>query len=510
MEGEAVPVKTSSGYAMVVLLSAAASACSGAGDPAPAAAGPWSYGASLPAEPQEPGDPVLGQDLLVNGGYMTCGVPYKLWADATIGPLVRSSLGSGSQGEPLPGRTGRNADLPFGVNAFVAADGAEVVNANCISCHGGKFDGDLIVGLGNASADYTSDRSTTPTMSPELLGALGLSTAEQDHMRRILRLANVFGPELVMRTVGNNPAEALTVLLMLHHDRDTLAWSDEPLGDFTIRDARGNPIPDPIFTSDPPPWWRAHKKHALFYNGMARGDHRGTMAMATSVCVDNVAEAERVDDMFKHIQAYITTLRAPRYKRAIDGDLALEGKAVFVSACAGCHGTYATDPEDDGADTYPNLLLPLDVVGTDTVLANGGVVHAPEMVDWYNASYYGRITRLVVDDPFPGYVAPPLDGVWATGPFLHNGSVPTIELVLNSKARPRFWKRVDYDDTNFDEDALGWPWIEMPYGQAEAPEAERKYIYDTTYFSQSNAGHTFGDHLSVEQRRAVIEYLKTL
>jgi hypothetical protein len=35
-------------------------------------------------------------------------------------------------------------------------------------------------------------------------------------------------------------------------------------------------------------------------------------------------------------------------------------------------------------------------------------------------------------------------------------------------------------------------------------------IYDTTYWSQSNAGDTFGDHLTDAERRAVIEYLKTL
>jgi hypothetical protein len=105
---------------------------------------------------------------------------------------------------------------------------------------------------------------------------------------------------------------------------------------------------------------------------------------------------------------------------------------------------------------------------------------------------------------------PPLDGIWATGPFLHNGSVPTIALVLNSRARPRYWKRVDFDNTHFDEAALGWPFVEVPYGQDEAPVEERKFIYDTTKLSQSNLGHRFGDHLTDEQRRAVIEYLKTL
>jgi hypothetical protein len=116
----------------------------------------------------------------------------------------------------------------------------------------------------------------------------------------------------------------------------------------------------------------------------------------------------------------------------------------------------------------------------------------------------------VPDDPFPGYVPPPLDGIWATAPYLHNGSVPNVELVLNSKARPKYWKRMDLDDANFDENSLGWPFEEVSYSQAEAPAEERNRIYDTTYFSQTNGGHVFGDHLSHAERRAVIEYLKTL
>ena len=36
---------------------------------------------------------------------------------------------------------------------------------------------------------------------------------------------------------------------------------------------------------------------------------------------------------------------------------------------------------------------------------------------------------------------PPLDGVWATAPYLHNGSVPTLEAVLKSSDRPALWQR---------------------------------------------------------------------
>ena len=508
-------MRTTSPSRFALALFAILAGCSDGGsdpafDPGP---GIWDSGVALERDAQDPGDPERGRHLLLHGNFMSCGIPYKLWADPTIGPIVGGGLGPAAAGQRLAGREGKNADMPYALNVFTATDGAEVVNANCLMCHGGSFDGELVIGLGNAAADFTSGiagGTRTGVIPDDLLDLLGLTEAEKSHTQRILRLANVLGPETEMRTVGMNPAEALTAVLVAHHDRDSLAWSDAPLIEVAIKDADGRPIPDAKLTSDPPPWWRVHKKNALFYNGMARGQHRGTMALATSVCVDSLDEARRIDALFADIHAYVETVRPPRYRRPVDAARAGEGKAVFLDNCAGCHGTYAADPEDDEHDTYPNLLIPLGIVGTDPAVANAGVVHAPELVDWYNLSFYGGITPIVPDDPFPGYMPPPLDGIWATAPFLHNGSVPTVELVLNSAKRPRYWRRVDFDSTNFDEEALGWPWVEVPYSQAAAPPAERKFIYDTTYWSQGNGGHRFGDHLTDAERRAVIEYLKTL
>lgn len=469
----------------------------------------WEAAAQLPAEPQVDGDAALGRDLLLGGDYMTCGVPYKVWQ--AVPDVIAGGFGGAGAAPRIDDRPGKNAAMPYFLNVFTAPDdGAEVVNGNCLMCHGGVAEGQLTIGLGNATADFTRGAGggvAGVPLTDALLDLLGLDAAERGQLRKIGARGAALGPLTHMRTIGMNPAELFAVILMVHHDRETLAWSDTPYTPLTAYDGAGGTIADPRLTSDPPPWWRVHKKHALFYNGMARGDHRGTMALATSVCVDDVARARTVDEQFRHIQAFVRSVRAPAWSRAVDDALAARGRTVFERDCAACHGTYAAREEDD---TYPNLLVPLDVIGTDPAVANAGVVQSPQLVEWYNGSFYGSVTRMEPNDPFPGYMPPPLDGIWATAPYLHNGSVPTVELVLNSRARPRRWRRVDLDSRHLDETALGWPWTEVGTPQDDLPEAERPFVYDTTHWSQSNAGHPFGDHLTDAERRAVIEYLKTL
>ena len=481
-------------------------------DAAPLHPGPWDEGAVLPAPPPNQGDAEHGKWLLLNGDYMSCGLPYKLWVFPLVGAIVQDALG---QGRPtMAGRAGKNADMPYSVNVFTTQDGAEVVNLNCLHCHGGWFDGQLVVGMGDPTRDFTDglignvpvDLIQSWMLSP----LLGFTQAERDNTDVLLHTARALDGLTVARTVGNNPADSLARVLAEHRDPVTLAWSDEPLLDVVFVDDDGQPRADTRFTTDPPPWWRVHKKHALFYNGMTRGPHRGTMAAASAICVHDLAEAARVDALFEDIQAFVESTRAPVYTRAIDHARAAQGRVLFERDCAGCHGTYAADPRDDAADTYPNLLIPLDVVGTDPVIAEVGTKHAANVFAIYNETFYGQVTALHPGEPFPGYTPPPLDGIWATAPYLHNASVPNLELVLDSSARPRYWKRVDYDSRHFDEVAVGWPFVELAYGQDDAPAEERIYVYDTTLWSQGNGGHTFGDAYSAEERRSVIEYLKTL
>src|SRR5205814_1863762 len=107
-----------------------------------------------------------------------------------------------------------------------------------------------------------------------------------------------------------------------------------------------------------------------------------------------------------------------------------------------------------------------------------------------------------------GYVAPPLDGIWASAPYFHNGSVPTLWHVLHPSERPIVWTR---RGEAYDVDRVG-PRIDAfdvvpPHMTAGW---QLRHYFDTRGFGKSAAGHTFPDALDEDEKRAVLEYLKTL
>jgi mono/diheme cytochrome c family protein len=443
------------------------------------AGGAASLGVPIPASEQRDGDAAAGYHALVHEGYVGCGVPY------TFKPYL---FGNVPEEQKLPGREGNNADLPYAYNAFETESGVEVIGPNCLSCHAGVLRGEIVIGLGNHLVDATTDPS------PQLQTAVGFVSdpKEKAEMQKFADRMSVVGP-YVTPNVGVSNADSFTAALIAHHDRKTLAWSKEPL----------LPLPPlEVVPVDVPPWWRMAKKNAMFYVAAGRGDHARIMMTVSTACVDSVEAAKKIDAYFPNVRAYIASLEPPAYPFAVDAALAEKGAAVFATHCAACHGTYGK------GESYPNLLVPTEVVGTDELLAVGATFYAGDYVTWYEESFYGEIADIV---PGNGYVAPPLDGIWATAPFLHNGSVPTLAALLDSTTRPKFWRRKSQDGDGYDEAALGWSHDVLSAGHDAEPNAEqRKLIYDTTRAGYSNKGHTFGDALGAADRAALLEYLKTL
>jgi hypothetical protein len=122
---------------------------------------------------------------------------------------------------------------------------------------------------------------------------------------------------------------------------------------------------------------------------------------------------------------------------------------------------------------------------------------------WFG-NYGAEANRL---DP-EGYVAPPLDGLWASAPYLHNGSVPTLWHVLHPDQRPSVWRRVSDE---YDRDRMGFTVERLNAVPSHVRTLhERRHYFDTALPGKSNAGHTFPEELSPAERAAVLEYLKTL
>ena len=159
-------------------------------------------------------------------------------------------------------------------------------------------------------------------------------------------------------------------------------------------------------------------------------------------------------------------------------------------------------------------MIPLEEIGTDPKRFKGverayGEAYAKS---WFGQEKGEGIAGGKQIRVTNGYQAPPLDGIWATAPYLHNGSVPTLYHVLNSKSRPKLFTRsFKTDEAAYDQKRVGWKITELTAPPSEKlPAIERRKVYDTTKPGRSNAGHVFGDDLTEEERWAVVEYLKTL
>ena len=252
---------------------------------------------------------------------------------------------------------------------------------------------------------------------------------------------------------------------------------------------------------DAPAWWHYRKRSGLYADGFAPKGHR--MLMQFLLVKENGPERfAEWEDEFRRIEQWIESLEPPRWPWAIDTALAERGKEVFANHCASCHGTYG--PEG----SYPERMVALNEIGTDRVRFDS--LTLKERGD-LNESWFGNHGRDTASlrnrEPPTGYVAPPLDGVWATAPYFHNGSVPTLWHVLHPDERPTAWQRTR---SGYDQARVGLEITTSAAPPAKLPSAERRTWFDTTKPGKSAAGHDFPAALDEAEKAAVLEYLKTL
>ncbi|HEY6882241.1 MAG TPA: hypothetical protein VI299_29625 [Polyangiales bacterium] len=339
-------------------------------------------------------------------------------------------------------------------------------------------------------------------------------------------------------------------------------------------------------TVDYPAWWNMGHRTRRFHDGsFAMDDARPVMGffmpiMTASHLLDIFYGREWIEKHDQDVNLWAEAMTAPVYPGPVDKKLAEEGAVLFHTknlwkvlktpaplggngSCASCHGVYSprfahdpnflARPELEGIAAY---IAPLDVIGTDEARAsslNDGLKDTLSYSWWGYGTPDDKGKCFGVPEQH-GYLAPPLYGIWASAPYFHNASVPTVWDVLKPSARPEIWRRVSRPlpsgwpkgatgfDTDlgraYDHEKLGWKYDVLPCGEGAldcgpaelemslagnlwftwnvegAPmsweEIDQRKIYNTHKYSQGNAGHTFGNALSDAERKAIVEYLKTL
>lgn len=112
--------------------------------------------------------------------------------------------------------------------------------------------------------------------------------------------------------------------------------------------------------------------------------------------------------------------------------------------------------------------------------------------------YHGKDAACLETLQTAQYRARPLNGIWATGPFLHNGSVPNLMALLQPAAQ----RPAAFVVGNSDFDPVNVGFTEPLDGSG--------FEMDTQMPGNANTGHEYGVALSEADKLALLEYLKSL
>ncbi|MFS0518666.1 c-type cytochrome [Nostoc sp. UIC 10607] len=244
-----------------------------------------------------------------------------------------------------------------------------------------------------------------------------------------------------------------------------------------------------IGTSDFPSVWNQKPREGLQLhwdgNNTSVDERNKSAALGTGVTPTTIdlPRIQRVAD-------WLWELPPPKYPYEVNETMAAKGEQLFESNCASCHAF-------GGAHT--GKVVPIQEIGTDPHRLDS---YTYETMSNQNTLYTGYPWRFKNFRKTNGYANMPLDGVWLRGPYLHNGSVPTLrDLLETPENRPKKFYRgydvIDRAKVGFVSDVGG--------------ENGKKYFkFDTTKAGNSNSGHLYGTDLPTEDKDALVEYMKKL
>jgi hypothetical protein len=145
-------------------------------------------------------------------------------------------------------------------------------------------------------------------------------------------------------------------------------------------------------------------------------------------------------------------------------------------------------------------IIDIREVGTDD---NRLVTWTAQAADIANqAVAKAGVQRIPITKPsINGYQAVPLDGIWMRAPYLHNGSVPNLTELLEppGKRTQVFYRGYDLYDP-----------VKVGFDTESEAARQHGFRLDTTERGNGNQGHLYGTTLNAAEKKALIEYLKTL
>lgn len=437
-------------------------------------------------------------------------------------------------------------DAPFGIAGLIEVDTATGPAAalNCAFCHTEllRFNGHVVqIDGGAGMADVSSfqglmfasviatakDPARLDRFAAEVLGDAAAIPEARAQLDAVVMMVSA-GFELQIQT-----AEALDLLPLTpgfgRIDAQN-AISNVLFG--VLNPANLFPIDAPVST---PSLWGTTAMEWVHYNAgsnqrIHRNASQGTVADLQFTLAKPDTFASRIDVRGTHaLDAAVRTLRAPAWPErilgAIDDAAAERGGELYASLCASCH-----EPSFDG-DVMKVTEIDIDEVGTDrkyidrfndrvfdlSAIGLGSELATQEaytevlarILDRaYELQEVGPEERTEIEDvdgddavwrTTEVIKANPLAGIWASPPYLHNGSVASLyELLLPASDRtPRLLVGGGRD---YDPDNVG-------YSLDQTPAA---FELDTSIDGNHNTGHEYGVDIGDTDKRDLIEYLKTL
>lgn len=406
---------------------------------------------------------------------------------------------------------------------------------SCATCHVAELFGKTVVGLTNRQAkanEYFHLASTFfPTLTSEFFQEVTGATDDEVSLFEDTQRAYAAVGSLDPQVVGLDTSLAQVALSLARRMPDAYATLDPAL--------EASPAPNMLEThvadSKPAVWWSLKYKTRWLADGsIVSGNPIYTNFLWNEL--GRGTDLHRLEGWLAENQKTVDELTVtafatepPRWSDffgtdGLDVAAAKRGKALFDATCAACHGTYDKAWEAPGAEglsvadavkttaVHYHEETPVLNVGTDPQRAAGMGAFAERLNSLAISQWMGTVVE--VQD---GYVPPPLEGIWARFPYLHNQSVPTLcEMLTPAAQRTQvFYMGPDKDPkTDFDAACVGLPVGDaVPASWKEDPHAR----YDTTKPGLTNSGHeewlTSDDGsplFDAAGRTDVIAFLKTL